>query len=329
MRRLVVVIAALVLAPAALADGGPSPGATLGGDGVVSPDGQLRFVSVPAGFGAVVEKIRTRDGRIDGFAPLASLYGIPTVAFDGSAGGLSRDGRTLVLAEAMGNVQLRTRSSFVLVDTRSLRSLTTISLAGDFAFDALSPDAGTLYLIQHVSRRDTTRYVVRAYDVAARRLRPGRIADASQRGWTMQGYPLSRATSADGRFVYTLYQNPGGTPFVHALDSLRGTAHCVGIPWQGGQDALWNLRLAVRDSGRTLAVHWRSGRPFLAIDTHSYRIAHPRPMSPWRWLALGGAAAALALAAGAVALRRRRRGREELEEELRDLLRLPEREVVV
>ena len=48
----------------------------------------------------------------------------------------------------------------------------------------------------------------------------------------MDGYPLTRVTSADGRWVYTLYQNGGvgGYPFVHALDTVRGVAHCIGVP---------------------------------------------------------------------------------------------------
>ena len=51
---------------------------------------------------------------------------------------------------------------------------------------------------------------------------PGRIADKTQKGWVMQGWPTARATTADGRWVYTLYSNPGGYPFVHALDTVRG-----------------------------------------------------------------------------------------------------------
>src|SRR5205085_2238306 len=79
-----------------------------------------------------------------------------------------------------------------------------------------------LYLIQHVSATNLDRYLVREYDLFADRLLPGAIADRTQRGWVMQGAPLARATSANGRFVYTLYQNPGGYPFVHALDTARG-----------------------------------------------------------------------------------------------------------
>ena len=121
----------------------------------------------------------------------------------------------------------------------------------------------------------------------------------------MQGFPVTRASSADGRWVYTLYQNPAGYPFVHALDTVRGVAHCVGLPWTGNdQAAVWNLQLSVRNDGQTLAVDWKSGRPYLSVDTGSWRLSTPHGGGfPW-WIlgaALGGA---LALILAAALLRR-------------------------
>src|SRR5204863_3136361 len=121
-------------------------------------------------------------------------------------------------------------------------------------------------------------------------------------GWVMQGSPVARATSAGGRWVYTLYANPGGYPFVHALDTVRGRAHCVGVPWTGKQDALWKMRLHLSDRGRTLRLDRASGRPYLAIATGTWRISHPAAAAgsgshfPW-WIV--AAAGALLLAAGA------------------------------
>ena len=51
------------------------------------------------------------------------------------------------------------------------------------------------------------------------RLLPGKIADRHEDEETMAGYAQTRTTSADGRWVYTLYQKPSGAPFVHALDN--------------------------------------------------------------------------------------------------------------
>ncbi len=45
----------------------------------------------------------------------------------------------------------------------------------------------------------------------------------------MQGLPMTRATSADGRLAYTLYS--AEEPFIHALDTVRGSAAvCIDLP---------------------------------------------------------------------------------------------------
>jgi hypothetical protein len=196
-----------------------------------------------------------------------------------------------------------------------MRSVDSITLNGDFAFDALSPDASTLYLIQHVDANNINRYVVRAYDLRTHTLRPGRIADKTQLGWVMEGSALTRATSSDGRMVYTMYSRPGGYPFVHALDTMGGTAHCIGLPWRGDQAPLANARLTLADDGKTLAVVLKGGRTWLTMNTTNWRLTHVPPangfdLSP-RWpLAAGGITAAFVLAVGLVALGRRRHQRE-------------------
>jgi MYXO-CTERM domain-containing protein len=305
-RLVLAVLVALAAAPAALADGGPSPGVTLGWTGLVTQDGGTRYVALPAGGNTAVAAVDARDGHVLRFGQVAGAFGIPTIAYDGSTGGLSRDGTTLVLAPSGFGNPLRARTTLPVLSAKTLRLRTLVTLRGDFAYDALSPNGRMLYLVQHVSQVDPTRYVVRAYDLKEGALMPGRIADKTQRGWTMQGTPMSRATSPDGRYEYTLYNNYGGYPFVHALDTVAGTARCIGIPWQGSENAPWNMRLAVRDRGRTLAVHWRNGRPYLSLDTATYRISYPDG-SPWPFVGGGlGGAAALAAAAAFVVRRRRR-----------------------
>jgi hypothetical protein len=295
LRLAAALVAASVLAPAALADGpGVSPGVDFGGDGVVSASGLVRYVTLPGPRSTTLDAIATRDGRVLRWRSIPGSFGIPLVTYGGTAGGLARDGGLLVLAAPGYAPPPRVVTSFLLVDPRTLR-YRTISLNGSFAFDALSPDRRRLYLTQHVSATNLTRYVVRAYDLRARRLLPGAIADRSQRDWVMQGSPLARATSADGRFVYTLYQNPGGYPFVHALDTVRSAAHCVGLPWTGDQSLLTSMTLTLRDGGRTLAldVPWTGPAPktlpSFRIDTRTYRVEPPRAPGafPWWTLALG------------------------------------------
>ena len=213
----VVTFLALVVVPTALsAGGGPSPGVLQGGDGVLG--GGIRYVTVGDGRTSQLESIRAKGGQVLGWVNLPGGWGIPAVTFDGTTGGLARNGSTLVLGQTgygtctpRGCALLRSTSRFAIFTPKTLRRRATFALKGDFAFDALSPDGRRLYLIQHTSATNLNRYVVRAYDLGRGALLPGAIADRTQRGWVMQGSPVARATTPNGRFVYTLYENPGGT----------------------------------------------------------------------------------------------------------------------
>ena len=178
-------------------------------------------------------------------------WGIPRVTLNNGVGGLSADDRTLVLAQDgvnHANGTLSRESAFLVLGTKPLRVRTTVRLHGDFGFDTLSPRGRTLYLIEHVSTENVFRYRVRAYDLVKRRLLLRVIADKSQRDWLMNGYPVARATTQSGRWVYTLYSNPNNYPFVHALDTVHRTAVCIGIPldWTTNQAQINQSTLRVQ-----------------------------------------------------------------------------------
>jgi hypothetical protein len=321
----VLAVSALSAAPAAAA-GGPMPFALQGGSGVLSADGGTRYVAVStnAGWDTAIERVDTKGGTVEGASDLTGAWGVPVVtSYGADGGGLSQDGKRLVLGDANVNQTYpRTTSAFIVVDTTTLLPGRTITLKGDFVFDALSPDATRLYLVQHVDANDLSRYIVRAYDLRVGRLLPGRISDHAQKSWVMKGFPVARATSAGGRWVYTLYQNPGGFPFVHALDTVRGVAHCIGLPWRGNQNGFYNMRLTLNNGDRALAVHWLSGRRWLTVDTNSWRISTDTHGFPWLWIAVGSAGTVATLAAPLPLVRRRRRT--EFEQELAELVRTPD-----
>jgi hypothetical protein len=192
----------------------------------------------------------------------------------GEAGGLSPDGRLLVLAEPPQYGGLREQSRFVVLSTAKLARVATVTLPGEFGFDALSPDRRTLYVIQHASRQDLVRYVVRAYDLASRRLLPQAIVDRREPDETMRGYPVARATSPGGRWVYTLYtKQPGSSlAFVHALNAAGRSAFCVDLPAWAGED-IWQAKLEL--AGTTLVVRMGSGAAFARIDTRTLQVVRP------------------------------------------------------
>lgn len=249
LRASLVAAAALALASAAY---GAYPGtyAQLGSLGAIGVTAAGGNTSVSRGASSVV---------------LQGEYGIPTLITTGTQLGLSHDRSRLVL-QSMN----LTHTSFVVLRTRDLHVMQRISLKGSFAFDALSPNARTLYLIEHRST-DLQHYVVRAYDLTTNALRPGRIADKTQTSWVMQGWPTARVATADGRWVYTLYTNPGGYPFVHALDTVRGVAHCVGMAWEGSQNPLYHYRLGIK--GSRLLVMRGDGTVYRTIDRTTWTVS--------------------------------------------------------
>jgi hypothetical protein len=314
MRRLslclAVAVVALVSAPAALGDGGPLFAAQ-GGTGVASHvHPWIHYIAVSDGRGGtLLETIDVAHGAVFGGAAIRGSWGIPMIGNGYSAGqGLSRDSRTLVLASPAG--PYASPSKFLVGDPSRMGAARTIVLDGSFSFDALSQDASTMYLIQYASARNLSHYIVRAYDLRKNRLLPGKIADRSEDEKSMAGTAMTRTTSADGRWVYTLYQKPSGEPFVHALDTVHAAAYCIDLP---KNRALYNIALSLRNGGRTLAVHWRSGRPWLNVAVGTWEISYPRAGFPWPWVGTGIGGALALLAAGAALLLRRRR-REELEQ---------------
>jgi hypothetical protein len=259
------VIGVAMAAPAASGDGGPSPGVVQGWDGIAR--GDVRYVAIPTGEQTVLEAIRRDSGRVVRWMFVKGNFGIPQVAFDGTTDGLSRDGRTLVLGEvAAGGPS----STFALVDLRRFRLRRVIELRGSFSFDALSPNARMLYLVEHVAAQDPTRYRVRAYDLGARRLVPKAVIDKRSRESVMQGAPIARASASDRRWAYTLYAG-GPHPFVHALDTQEGNAVCIDLPHGWSQLDTAGLRLRL-NSERLFVRHHSGGRPLAVIDVEKFRV---------------------------------------------------------
>lgn len=247
---------------------GPWPGLA---QAIVAPSGELRYTASRAGDATSVKALRVAGAEVVASRRFSGAYGIPAVTSTGLAGGLSPDGRLLVLAEPPNYQGLRERSRFLVISTDRLSPVGTIVLRGEFGFDALSPDGRTLYLIQHASSNDLVSYVVRAYDLRARRLLPGAIVDKREASEAMRGYPVARATSNRGSWVYTLYHRGSGKPFIHALNAARRTAFCIDLPWDTSTDDVWRARLELADGGRQLVVR-ANGVAVARVDTKTLSV---------------------------------------------------------
>ena len=276
MKPLLALVTALALASAvaavtAMGDGSPyTPGLVQGADGVVSPDHGIRFVTLATPKSTVVAAIRVRTGRVARSNVLRGFYGVPIVAWDNSTGGVSADGRTLVLGSygpLPGDAGV---TRFAVLRTKTLRKARTLALPGSWAYDAISPDGSRMFLIEYLAAGQNPHYRVRSLDVRTGRLDPEAVVDRREDEVFMRGQPVTRVASTDGRWAYTLYARPKHGPFVHALDTVRGEAYCVDLPARLRQLEQMALRLRMRGGG-ALEVRTRRARIAL-VDTKTLEL---------------------------------------------------------
>lgn len=259
----VVAASAAFLAIAARGDGSPfAPGLVYGASGVRAPNGSVRYVTLTTPRSTVVAAIDVRSGRVVGNSVLRGFYGIPLVAFDNSTGGLSGDRRALVVASYGPYPGTPGSTSFVVLATRTLKTLHKIHLRGSWAFDAISPDGSRLYLIEYLSVSPTPHYRVRLFHAARGELDPRPVVDRREKEVDMRGQPVTRKPSSDGRWAYTLYARSGQPPFVHALDTVDAKAYCIDLPLKLKQLEQMALRLTLARHGRLLV---RNGAKTVAI----------------------------------------------------------------
>jgi hypothetical protein len=263
-------VSGLVILIGSASGAGPSPGVTFGSPGVLSHDGKVRYVALRAGAGTLVEAVTTRGGVVRRARFLkGGAFGIPLVAYDNSTGGLSRNGRRLVVYAS--DTLRRAKTRFVVLDPRTLLVRSRVTLTGDFGFDALSPDGSLMYLIQLKSPPNGSgfAYDVRALDVDSGRLYPGAIVDRREPDEKMTGIPMSRVGSPDASWAYTLYSKPNGGAFVHALHTTHREAFCIDLPLRVPDEQLARVRMRV---GKNVLMLRLRGKTIAKIDTRTLRV---------------------------------------------------------
>ena len=271
MRTRTLVLAAAVAAGAAGAAlaKGPVLGVSSGPQGVAAPSGAVKYVAMGARGGAtVVRAIRLADRTVVRSRVIRGRFGVAVVAFDGSTGGVSADGRTLVLSSLDRGETTR----FAVLSTSTLRVIKLISLDGLFSFDAVSPDGRIVYVIEYLSDTD---YRVRAVSVTTGALFEQVVVDKREAGEAMTGYPVTRAVSRDGEWAYTLYGRESAPAFVHALYTSRRGAICIDLPWTVRRTALMHVRMALSADGRQLVLRDRAGK-VATIGVGNYEVTAVR-----------------------------------------------------
>lgn len=266
----------LAAAPAAAADGLPVPVDQTFGEGVVSEDGSSRFVTIGAGSETVVMRISTGDGEVEDYRVDRGNFTVPAIAVDGTASGISADGGTLALIKPRQTFP-RDSTDFLIFRSSNtekvLRNPESIRLDGDFSFDALSPDGETMYVIEYTNPRDYDSYQVRSMDLATGELDPEPIVDPEEEPDDMRGLPQTRATSADGRWEYTLYDGGGSHPFIHALDVVDGVTVCIDLEMIGAGKT-YGAVLAMNEDG-DIELTDRRGELRAIVDGETLEATEP------------------------------------------------------
>jgi len=177
--------------------------------GMLSADGKVFVSAVQAGRATrfVRYDTRTGHGRL-----LRTARGIWNVA------GISADGRRIVRFKFRN----RARATIFTLDDPGRSG--SVRLPGTFQLDSLSQDGRRLFLVHW---NHTGGYDLQQYDRATRRRTPTRLAEPDEK---MTGQATSAVATRDGHWQLTLYVKSNRHTFVHALDLRTGVAHCIDLP---------------------------------------------------------------------------------------------------
>lgn len=224
--------------------------------GAPSPD-WAHLYSVQAG--ALVD-LDPQTGSTRHTMPLHGDFQLPPATISGLPGGLSQNGRWLVLqAFDTAGAADPTATHFLVVDTSYKTVAKRIDLTSYFQFDAVSNDGKRVYMIEYLPANS---YHVRVFDVAVGRLDPTIIVDKSDGNAAMTGLRLAGVASPDGHWLYSMYTREKQGAFIHALNLDGNIAFCIDLPGPGygsGEDGLrWSLALSA-DGSRLYAANGGMG----------------------------------------------------------------------
>ena len=237
------------------------------GRAVASPDGSVYYTL--DGSPTAVRWVDAKTGRTITQLQLDGSYAFANERELGPTG-LSPNGRWLVLVG-----ESAASSRFALIDTALLKLAAVAEVPGAFGYDAISDDGTSLYLVERIGPQTANElgvsaaysYRVRVYDVPSAKLSETLVVDVKLAGQLtgdnnaetrvdgiMRGIYQSSVPSADGRWNFSFYYNPGRGPFIHVLHLDSRSAFCIlDLPVvPGGYEKRLGWSLALTPSGQTL-----------------------------------------------------------------------------
>ena len=222
---------AFLAAAAAGGAGGPQYSPGVGAwTGVVDRSEGVRYVTLYAKSSTLVTAIRVKGGQPLRARSLRGFLGIPLVTYNGTAGGLSGNGKRLVVATYAPTPGQSGNTRFVVLDTKSLRARHSVVLDGSWSFDAISPDGSTLFLTEHITAGKNPRYRVRSYDVRARRSARGARRSPRERAGDGRRPDRARFEQRRPLGLHALRPSQGRAVRARPRHGKR-VAYCIGLPY--------------------------------------------------------------------------------------------------
>jgi len=154
-------------------------------------------------------------------------------------------------------------------------------------FDALS--GNNVFLIHYLT---TGGYTIRLLDLATGKLAPQLVKDPRDSS-PIWGSPFSRLSSADGRYLFTIYLASNGAAMVHELDVRNATARCIDLPGTGDYTSALSWGMALSRDGRTLWAANPGYRRVVGIDVRSRRVTSAFRVDLPYWNLVDGTRAAV------------------------------------
>lgn len=187
-------------------------------------------------------------------------YRLPSLNPLGPTAGLSPNGQWLALTSQGRDAGASLFSNFLVGPSSLTQPFSQVRVDGDFAFDALSNDGRSLYLIQNM--REPNHYQVRLYDVANHSLSAQVVVDKREPDEPMNGVRGNSVADPVGNRVFTVYARENG-PFIHVLPLGQPFAFCVDLPKDAPNDLeqqfFWSL-VITPDGSTVYGVNGSLGR---------------------------------------------------------------------
>jgi hypothetical protein len=185
-----------------------------------------------------------------------SFYSVPGHAVSFDAQVPLRSTVEAVSPEA-SYVVVRTGAKVRIIDGLRGNVLRKITLPRGFTIDAISPNGGWLYLIQH---KNGQQYAVRRLKVRTGILQAAPLVEKGEQE-QMAGTPAGAIQSWDGNWQFTLYVNAADKmAFVHALSLNQSYTVCIDLPGTGTPAQLRTYSLALSPD-----MHLFAANPALGV----------------------------------------------------------------